>query len=109
MKINELRELTVEELNARTRELRKEALHMRIQQASGQLENTSRLKDLRKEVSRMQTLISERRLGLVRTGVKKSGADAKTPADEAPAKKAATKKAAVKKPATKKAAKKEAS
>ena len=106
MKTKELREMTVEELATRSRELRKEALNLRIQQASGQLENPSRLKDLRREVARIETIISERRLGL--TGRRKQGgAEAKAPAAKpaAAVKKPAAKKAPAKKAAATKAAK----
>ena len=60
MKIKELRELSVEELNARRRELRQEMLNLRMQQQSGQLENPSRLKVLRREVARIETIITAR-------------------------------------------------
>ncbi|MBB5040027.1 50S ribosomal protein L29 [Prosthecobacter dejongeii] len=60
MKIKELRELSVEELNARRRELRQEMLNLRLQQQSGQLENPSRLKVLRREVARIETVITDR-------------------------------------------------
>lgn len=60
MKIKELRELTVEELSARVRELRQEMLNLRVQQQSGQLENPARLNTLRREVARAQTIITER-------------------------------------------------
>lgn len=60
MKTKELRELTVEELGARRRELRQEMLNLRVQQQIGQLENPVRLRLLRREVARIETLISER-------------------------------------------------
>ncbi len=60
MKIKELRELSVEELNNRCRELKLETVHLRMQQQSGQLENPARLTVLRREIARMRTLISER-------------------------------------------------
>jgi large subunit ribosomal protein L29 len=60
MKIKELRELSVDELNARRRELRQEMLNMRMQQQSGQLENPSRIKMLRREVARIETIITDR-------------------------------------------------
>ncbi len=60
MKIKELRESTVEELSARRRELKQEALNLRIQQQSGQLENPSRLKTIRREIARIETIITER-------------------------------------------------
>lgn len=60
MKIKELRESTVEELSARRRELKQEALNLRIQQQSGQLENPARLKLIRREIARIETIITER-------------------------------------------------
>ena len=60
MKIKELREQTVEELNSRARELKMEALNLRLQQQSGQLENPTRLKLIRREVARIETILVER-------------------------------------------------
>lgn len=60
MKIKELREQTVEELNSRARELKMEALNLRLQQQSGQLENPARLKLIRREVARIETILVER-------------------------------------------------
>lgn len=60
MKTKELRELSVEELNARRRELRQEMLNLRVQQQSGQLENPARLNVLRREVARIETIVTER-------------------------------------------------
>ena len=61
-KITEIRELTTEELTSRLRDLKQEALNLRLQQATGQLENTSRRNLVRKEVARVQTILSQRRL-----------------------------------------------
>lgn len=60
MKTKELRELSVEELGARRRELRQEMLNLRVQQQIGQLENPTRLRLLRREVARIETLITQR-------------------------------------------------
>lgn len=60
MKIKELREMTVEELGARRRELRQEMLNLRVQQQIGQLENPSRIQSLRREVARIETIVTER-------------------------------------------------
>lgn len=60
MKIKELREMTVEELGVRRRELRQEMLNLRVQQQIGQLENPTRLKHLRREVARIETIVTER-------------------------------------------------
>ena len=64
MKIKELRELTVDELGARRYELKQEIVNLRIQAQVGQLENPSRLRTIRREVARIETLISARRLAL---------------------------------------------
>jgi len=60
MKIKELREMTIEELGTKRRELKHEMLNLRIQQQSGQLENPARIYLLRKDVARIETIISER-------------------------------------------------
>ena len=58
----ELRELSTSELVARKRELKDELFHLRLQRASGQLEKPSQFKNLRKEVARIETVITERTL-----------------------------------------------
>jgi large subunit ribosomal protein L29 len=60
-KISEIRELSAEELSTRLRELKQEALTLRLQQATGQLENTARLKAIRREVARVNTVLTELR------------------------------------------------
>lgn len=60
-KISEIRELSAEELSTRLRELKQEALTLRVQQATGQLENTARLKAIRREVARVNTVLTELR------------------------------------------------
>lgn len=64
MKIKDLREMTVEELGTKRRELKQEMLNMRIQQKIGQLENPSRLRLLRRDVARIETIINERARGV---------------------------------------------
>jgi large subunit ribosomal protein L29 len=61
-KITEIRELTTDELTSRLRDLKQEALNLRLQQATGQLENTSRRTLVRKEAARVQTILAQRRL-----------------------------------------------
>lgn len=106
MKIKELRELTIDEIGGKRRELKHDMLTMRVQQASGQLENPSRIKHSRRDIARMETIISERRLNLV---VGKSKGEAKTPKPK-PKTKAVASEAAPKaaKKTAKKAAKKSA-
>ena len=60
-KITEIRELTTEELTRSLMDLKQEALNLRMQQATGQLENTSRRRLVRREIARVQTILTQRR------------------------------------------------
>jgi large subunit ribosomal protein L29 len=62
MKISELKDLTLAELTAKSRELRQELFNLRLQQASSQLEKPARLRLIRRDIARVETQIS-----LVRT------------------------------------------
>ena len=59
--ITEIRELSTEELTGRLRDLKQEALNLRLQQATGQLENTARRRLVRRETARVQTILTQRR------------------------------------------------
>ena len=61
MKIKDIRELSSDELSNRKRELRQESFHLRLQQQSGHVEKPSRLRDIRREVARIETVISQRK------------------------------------------------
>ncbi len=65
MKIDEIRALSTEELNAKVNELKQELLTLRFQQASGQLDNGKKITETRKTLARVLTIIRERELGLV--------------------------------------------
>jgi large subunit ribosomal protein L29 len=60
MKIKEIIEMSTAELLTKKRDLRQESLHLRLQQQSGQLEQPSRLRLLRREVARIETVLSKR-------------------------------------------------
>jgi large subunit ribosomal protein L29 len=60
MKFKEMAEMSTEELQTRKRDMRQESLHLRLQQQSGQLEQPSRLRLLRRDVARVETILSER-------------------------------------------------
>lgn len=61
-KIEELRKLTTEELNNKIKENKEELFNLRFQQATGNLEKPSRIKDLRHLVARLKTVLREREL-----------------------------------------------
>lgn len=60
MKFKEIQEMSSEELTTKKRDLRQETLHLRLQQQSGQLEQPSRLKLLRRQVAQLETVLSQR-------------------------------------------------
>lgn len=60
MKPKELRTLTREELEQRLREAREERFNLRFQQKTGQLGNPLRLREVRKDIARLITLLKER-------------------------------------------------
>ncbi len=60
MKFKEILEMSSDELLTKKRDLRQESLHLRLQQQSGQLEQPSRLRLLRREVARIETVLTER-------------------------------------------------
>ena len=59
MKITEIKDMTVEELNAKLVELKKELFNLRFQHAVNQLDNPLRLVAVRKDIARVKTLIGE--------------------------------------------------
>ena len=61
MKISELKDLTVIELNAKGRDLRQELFNLRLQQASSQLEKPARLRTLRRDIARVETQLTRQR------------------------------------------------
>ena len=60
MKMKEIIELSTDELLTKRRDLRQESLHLRLQQQSGQLEQPSRLRLIRRDVARIETILSRR-------------------------------------------------
>jgi large subunit ribosomal protein L29 len=60
MKMKEITELSTDELLTKRRDLRQERLHLRLQQQSGQLEQPSRLRLLRRDIARIETELSQR-------------------------------------------------
>ncbi|MDX6767640.1 MAG: 50S ribosomal protein L29 [Candidatus Methylacidiphilales bacterium] len=66
MKINDVKALSLDELKTRVQELRHEKLNLRIQQQGGRLERPSRLREIRKTIARIQTVLSQRRLEAAR-------------------------------------------
>jgi large subunit ribosomal protein L29 len=60
----ELREQSTEELISKLREAKAELFNLRVQSATGQLDNNRRLQTVRREIARIYTIMRERELGL---------------------------------------------
>ena len=59
MKITELKDLSVAELGAKGQDLRQELFNLRLQKATSQLEKPSRLRELRRDIARVETRLSQ--------------------------------------------------
>jgi large subunit ribosomal protein L29 len=61
VKATEVRELDVQELERRVVETRRELFNLRFQHATGQLENTGQLKEVRKDIARLLTVLTQKK------------------------------------------------
>jgi large subunit ribosomal protein L29 len=57
--MEDLRRMTPDQLNGELLNLKKEAFNLRFQRASGQLENTARVRDVRRTIARIKTLLNQ--------------------------------------------------
>jgi large subunit ribosomal protein L29 len=62
MKASELKELTAEELLKREKDLKEEIFNLRFQHSTGQLDNTARLKQVKKDIARVETTLRQKAL-----------------------------------------------
>ncbi len=62
MKIKDARELNEQELEEKVKELKEELFNLRFQEATGQLENVMRIKEVRRSIARVKTVLRERAL-----------------------------------------------
>jgi large subunit ribosomal protein L29 len=69
LKVAELRDLSVDEINQKMTETKEELFNLRFQNATGQLDNYKRLRELKRDVARIKTILREREL---------AGTDART-------------------------------
>ncbi|GIO39807.1 MULTISPECIES: 50S ribosomal protein L29 [Paenibacillaceae] len=65
MKANELRNLTTAEIEQKVAGFKEELFNLRFQLATGQLDNPTRIRDVRKEIARAKTVLRERELGII--------------------------------------------
>jgi large subunit ribosomal protein L29 len=100
---NTFKDLTAQELSAKGRDLRHEMFNLRLQQASAQLEKPARIRELRRDIARIETQLSAVRNKATNEAATKSAGKPKTTTATPAA--TATAKPAAKKTATKKTAK----
>ena len=63
MELQEIRNLTMDELVLKEKELRKELFNLRYQLLSGRIENPQRIKSARREIARIKTVVCEKQAG----------------------------------------------
>jgi large subunit ribosomal protein L29 len=68
MKSEEIRKMSVEEMQAKLSDLREELMKLRFQQVTGQLTDTSHLRLLRRDIARLETIFNERTRAIVQEG-----------------------------------------
>ena len=63
MKVADVRAMTIDQLDDEVLKLKKEQFNLRFQRATGQLENTSRVRIIRRDIARMKTIAAQKRAG----------------------------------------------
>ena len=61
MKPDDLRAMTVDQLDDEVLKLKKERFNLRFQRATGQLENTARVREVRRDIARIKTIVAQKR------------------------------------------------
>ncbi len=64
LKTDDLRAMTVDQLDDELLKLKKERFNLRFQRATGQLENTSRVREVRRDIARIKTVARQKRAAL---------------------------------------------
>jgi large subunit ribosomal protein L29 len=70
MKAEGFRDLTVDQLDDQLQKLKKEQFNLRFQRASGQLENTARVRSVRRDIARLLTVARQKRAGGAKSAAK---------------------------------------
>ena len=74
MKAQDVRAMTLDQLDDEVLKLKKEQFNLRFQRATGQLENTSRVRVIRRNIARMKTIAGQKRAGMPEPEVKAAAA-----------------------------------
>jgi large subunit ribosomal protein L29 len=79
MKAADVRAMTLDQLDDEVLKLKKEQFNLRFQRATGQLENTSRVRVIRRDIARMKTIAAQKRAGAPEPAPKAEAAPAAAP------------------------------
>ncbi|MGI6486255.1 MAG: 50S ribosomal protein L29 [Tepidanaerobacteraceae bacterium] len=71
MKVKQIRDLSDDELTLKIKNLKEELFNLRFQAATGQLDNPMRIRQVRKTIARIKTVLAERRNKKVKAGIEK--------------------------------------
>jgi large subunit ribosomal protein L29 len=82
MNATEIRELETDELHGRIGELKEELFNLRFQLATGQLDNHARMKQVRREIARIRTVLRERDFAAAQSAVAAITTGTQAPAEE---------------------------
>jgi large subunit ribosomal protein L29 len=63
MKPSDIRAMTIDQLDDEALKLKKERFNLRFQKATGQLENTARVRQVRRDIARIKTIAAQKRVG----------------------------------------------
>jgi large subunit ribosomal protein L29 len=66
MKTADIRSLTTDQIDDEVLKLKKEQFNLRFQRATGQLENTARVREVRRDIARLKTIAQQKRAGAKR-------------------------------------------
>jgi large subunit ribosomal protein L29 len=86
MKPADIRAMTIDQIDDEVLKLKKEHFNLRFQRASGQLENTARVREVRRDIARLKTVARSKHQGSVASGSAKSGPAKASPTEAGSAK-----------------------
>jgi large subunit ribosomal protein L29 len=79
MKPTDIRAMTIDQIDDEVLKLKKEHFNLRFQRASGQLENTARVREVRRDIARLKTIAQSKRSGTAKAGASKPDAAKRAP------------------------------
>jgi large subunit ribosomal protein L29 len=72
MKAADIRTMTIDQIDDEVLKLKKEQFNLRFQRATGQLENTARVREVRRDIARLKTIAQQKRQGSAKQAARKS-------------------------------------